>query len=59
VVQDVEAEIVSDWSARNVYKVAYDPDSLRVNQQETEALRQAERQARLARGKTWDAFMQE
>jgi N-methylhydantoinase B/oxoprolinase/acetone carboxylase alpha subunit len=59
VVQDVEAEIVSDWSARTIYKVAYDPNSMRSNQKETEDLRQAERRDRLARGKTWDAFMDE
>ncbi len=56
VVQDVEAEIVSDWSARNIYKVAFDPDTLRVNVAETEALRDAERKARLARGQSWDDF---
>src|SRR6266550_3768525 len=59
VVQDIEAEIVSDWSARTIYKVVYDSDSMRSNRKETEDLRQAERKARLARGKTWDAFMQE
>ena len=59
VVQDVEAETVSDWSARNIYKVASDADTMRVNQKETEVLRQAERQSRLARGKTWDAFIEE
>jgi acetophenone carboxylase len=59
VVDDVESRIVSDWSARNIYKVAYDPVQMRVNQEETAALRKAERQARLARGKHWDAFMEE
>jgi hypothetical protein len=59
VVQDVEAETVSDWSARNIYKVVSDADTMRVNQKETEVLRQAERQSRLARGKTWDAFIEE
>jgi N-methylhydantoinase B/oxoprolinase/acetone carboxylase alpha subunit len=59
VVEDVEAKIISDWSARNIYKVSYDPAQMRVNQEETEALRQAERDARLARGKTWDAFVEE
>jgi hypothetical protein len=32
---------------------------MRSNRKETEELRQAERQARLARGKTWDDFMEE
>ena len=59
VVQDIEAEIVSDWSARTIYKVAYNPDSMRSNCKETEELREAERQARLARGKSWDDFMEE
>lgn len=59
VVQDVEAEVVSDWSARNIYKVAYDADTMRVNVAETEALRDAERKARLARGQSWDDFQAE
>jgi acetophenone carboxylase len=59
VVQDVEAEIISDWSARNIYKVAYDPDTMRLNVAETEALRDAERKARLARGLSWDEFQEE
>jgi N-methylhydantoinase B/oxoprolinase/acetone carboxylase alpha subunit len=59
VVQDVEAEIVSDWSARNIYKVAYDSDTMRVNVTDTEALRYAERKARLARGQSWDDFHSE
>jgi acetophenone carboxylase len=59
VIQDVEAEIVSDWSTHNIYKVAYDPDTMRLNVAETEARRDAERKARLSRGKTWDAFMEE
>ncbi len=59
VIDDVESRIISDWSARDIYKVAYDPVQMRVNQEETTALRRAERQARLARGKPWDAFMEE
>ncbi|GAC1353849.1 MAG: hydantoinase B/oxoprolinase family protein [Ktedonobacteraceae bacterium] len=59
VVQDVEAKIISDWSARTIYKVAYDSTQMRVNQEETKALREAERKARLARGKPWDTFMEE
>jgi acetophenone carboxylase len=39
--------------------VAYDPDSMRSNRKETEELRHVERQARLARGKSWDDFMEE
>ena len=59
VVDDLESHLVSDWSARNIYRVAYDPVQMRINEEEeAAALRQAERQARLARGKTWDAFME-
>ena len=47
--QDVEAEIVSDWSARHIYKVAYDPDTMRLDLAETQTLRDAERKARLAK----------
>jgi hypothetical protein len=40
----------------SVYKVAYDPESFRVDTDETERLRDAERQARLERGSRWDEF---
>lgn len=59
VADDVEAQIVSDWSARTIYRVAYDPVTYKVDRTETEQLRQAERDARLARGRTYEDFVEE
>lgn len=42
--------------ATNVYKVAYDLESRRADLDETRRLRDAEREARLARGKSWNDF---
>ncbi len=56
VVSDIVRGTVSDWAARNVYQVAYDPESFRVDYARPEELREAERQARLQRGKHWDDF---
>lgn len=59
VVQDVSDGLISDWTARNVYKVAYDAASQKVNVEETAHLRDAERQARRERGRPWDDFQAE
>lgn len=59
VVQDLVDEIISDWTARNVYRVAYDPETLKVNRDETRRLREKERRARLERGKPWGEFQAE
>jgi N-methylhydantoinase B/oxoprolinase/acetone carboxylase alpha subunit len=59
VVSDIIRGAVSEWSARNVYQVAYDPESFRVDHERTQELREAERQARLERGKPWEDFQAE
>jgi acetophenone carboxylase len=59
VVEDVRADRISDWIARDVYRVAYDPESLLVNVEETKALRDAERANRLKKGKPYDEFVEE
>lgn len=59
VMTDLRQGIITDWVARKVYKVAYDPETLVVDEAETEALRAQERAARKARGKTWDEFHEE
>jgi N-methylhydantoinase B/oxoprolinase/acetone carboxylase alpha subunit len=50
---------VSDWAARELYRVSYDIESGKVDESETDALRAAEREARLERGKPWDEFIAE
>jgi acetophenone carboxylase len=56
VLEDLRNGIVTDWVARNVYCVAYDPELLIVDHRETESLREQERAARLKRGRPWDEF---
>lgn len=59
VMVDLRQGIIIDWVARNIYCVAYDPEALVVDEEETERLRAAERERRKARGKTWDEFHEE
>jgi acetophenone carboxylase len=59
VVRDLMNGLISEWTVNSVYKVAYDPESFRVDTDETERLRDAERQARLERGSRWDEFQSE
>ncbi len=59
VLEDLRKNVISDWTARNIYKVAYDPERRVVDVAETERLRQAERRARLDRGRPFDEFQKE
>jgi acetophenone carboxylase len=59
VVEDLKKKIVSEWTASKVYKVALDPEGRKVDAVRTEALRNAERKARLARGRSYDEFLAE
>jgi acetophenone carboxylase len=59
VVEDLRKEIISHWVAQNVYHVAYDPETLEVDYQRTEELRQKEFESRKARGKKYDDFVRE
>jgi N-methylhydantoinase B/oxoprolinase/acetone carboxylase alpha subunit len=56
VMRDLREGIITDWVARNVYKVAYDSESLVVDEAGTERRRAEEREARRARGRPWKAF---
>jgi len=57
VVDDLEKGIISDWVARQVYCVAYDPVSMVVNHQETEKQRQRARKDRLGAGQRYEQFV--
>jgi acetophenone carboxylase len=59
VMEDLKKKVISEWTARNVYQVAVDPEGRKANQSQTDELRRAERQARCARGKSYDEFMTE
>jgi N-methylhydantoinase B/oxoprolinase/acetone carboxylase alpha subunit len=56
VIEDLRKQIISDWTARNIYKVAYDPERHKVDVEKTRQLRDEERNARIARGKSYADF---
>jgi acetophenone carboxylase len=59
VMEDVQNGIISDWVARNVYCVAYDPVTMTVLRTETQEQRNAARKARLASGRSYQSFFAE
>ena len=56
ILEDLRKNIISDWTAQNIYRIAYDPERRKLDAEKTKEQRDAERQARLARGKSYDAF---
>ncbi|MFH1150747.1 MAG: hydantoinase B/oxoprolinase family protein [Actinomycetota bacterium] len=56
---DVEAGLVSEWAARNVYHVVYDPETFIVDEEATRRLRQDVREERKRRGRPFDEFQAE
>ena len=59
VMADVEAGYLSGETAREIYFVVYDPDTLAVDAAATQAARDAERQARLAARRPYREFVSE
>jgi acetophenone carboxylase len=59
VIDDLRKEIISEWTAINVYKIVYDPETLSLDYEATARARQAERMARINRAKPYDAFVAE
>jgi acetophenone carboxylase len=59
VIQDIKDQIISDWSAQNVYKAQYNTETLKLDQEGTETARQEERQNRIQQAKTYDEFEQD
>jgi acetone carboxylase alpha subunit len=57
VIADVEAGYLSHATAREIYFVVYDPDTLAVDVQATAAARDAEREARKQRGRPYAEFV--
>lgn len=56
VAKDLAAGLVSEWSAREIYRVHWDAERERVDPAATERLRASERQARIARGVPYAEF---
>jgi acetophenone carboxylase len=59
VMEDLKNGLTTHWAARNIYHVAYDTESLRVDDEGTEKLREEEIAARKARGRPYDEFERE
>jgi len=59
ILEDLRKNIISDWTAQNIYRIAYDPERRKLDPQKTNEQRDAERRARLARGKSYDEFERE
>lgn len=59
VMEDIRKEIISHWVAQNVYHVAYNLETLEVDQKKTEELRKAEFEMRGKRGKKYEDFVKE
>ncbi|MCB2227092.1 MAG: hydantoinase B/oxoprolinase family protein [Desulfarculaceae bacterium] len=53
---DLAEGLVSEWVVDHVYKVSYDPDTLRLDEEATKARRQEAVAARLASAKPYDEF---
>jgi N-methylhydantoinase B/oxoprolinase/acetone carboxylase alpha subunit len=59
VIDDLGKNIISDWTAKNIYRLAYDPERRKLDVEKTKQQRDEERRARLARGKSYEEFHRE
>jgi N-methylhydantoinase B/oxoprolinase/acetone carboxylase alpha subunit len=59
VMDDLSKEVISHWTAENVYHVAYNHETLEVDDEKTKQLRKKERSDRLSRSVTWVQFEKE
>src|SRR3546814_8967651 len=57
--QDLAEDLISPVTAREIYQVAFDQQTRVLDREETARQRDAERQARLARGQPYDQFVQQ
>lgn len=59
VMKDLKEELISEKTAKNLYKVIYDPETFTIDREATEKAREKERKARISRGKPYDEFVKE
>lgn len=59
VLGDLRNGRVSHWAAANIYKIAYDTETMRFDAEGTDALRKAARAERLARAKPYGDFVKD
>jgi acetophenone carboxylase len=58
VLEDVRKNIISESTACDIYRIAYDPERHKLDVEKTQQLRDEERQARRARGKPYREFVE-
>ena len=59
VMKDIEEDLISHETARDIYKIVFDSTTLLIDEAATKAARDAERKSRLKRGKPFDQFVAE
>jgi acetophenone carboxylase len=59
VLEDLRKQIISDWTAETIYRVAYDRERRKLDTEKTKQQRDEERRARLTRGKSFEEFQKE
>jgi len=59
VLEELKTDIISHWTAINIYKVVYDQDTFTVDYERTREERQREREHRKKRSKPYDQFERE
>jgi acetophenone carboxylase len=59
VLEDLRKQIISDWTAENIYRISYDRERRKLDPEKTKQQRNEERRARLARGKSFEEFQKE
>jgi acetone carboxylase alpha subunit len=57
VMKDLEDELVSDWTATNIYHVVYDRETFTIDVAATDRARQSERESRKKRGVPFKEFV--
>jgi acetophenone carboxylase len=59
VLEDLRKQIISDWTAENIYRIAYDRERRKLDVEKTKQQRNEERRARVARGKSFEEFQKD
>ncbi|MER1985326.1 MAG: hydantoinase B/oxoprolinase family protein [Solibacillus sp.] len=57
VIQDLEENLISEETARSIYKIVFDSETLALDREQTEKARQQEREARKKRGIPYSEFV--
>jgi acetophenone carboxylase len=58
IIEDLKIGKISEWTARHVYKVVFNPDTLKVDYEKTAEERERERRKRIERGRRYEEFIE-